>query len=129
LTRYADDIVYSTNKKNACRLFYRKIKTLLGKTKSPHLIINTTKTLFLSRGTLRRVTGLTITPDGTISIGRMNKRYIRKLINDFRFKKLDAEGTKYVRGYLAYILDVEPRYYNSLAMKYGAETLARIANG
>lgn len=125
-TRYADDIVFSTNKKGACKLFYIKVKSLLEKIKSPRLTINAKKTIFTSRGTRRTVTGLYICPDGKISLGRRNKRYIKKLLFDFKNNRLSSNEIKYLRGYLAYILDVEPDFYNRLAMKYTSELIEKV---
>jgi RNA-directed DNA polymerase len=125
-TRYADDIVFSTNDKGACKKFYKKTKSLIGQTRSPNLTIKEDKTVYLSRGTRRAVTGMTITPDHHISLGRRNKRYIRKLIFDCKNKELDEKKMSYLQGFLAYILDVEPDFYNKVSIKYGAETLIQI---
>jgi len=128
-TRYADDIIFSTNKKGGCREFYKGFEEIIGRTNSPNLTINKQKTVFTSRGTKRVVTGLHICPDGQISIGRSNKRFIKKLIHDFRVNALDSEKRKYLSGYLSFILDVEPDFYNRLALKYGGELLSRAHKG
>lgn len=120
-TRYADDIIFSTNLKGGCSKFFVALRDLVKKTKIPNLEINTEKTKFTSRKTRRVVTGLFITPDGIISIGRSEKRYIRKLLYDFKNDIIDEEKGKYLSGYLSYILDVEPEFYNRLALKYSAE--------
>lgn len=120
-TRYADDIIFSTNLKGGCSKFYTALKDLVNKTKIPKLEINTDKTKFTSRKTKRVVTGLFITPDGLISIGRSEKRFIRKLLFDFKNGIIDEEKAKYLSGYLSYILDVEPEFFNRLALKYSAE--------
>ncbi len=119
-TRYADDIVFSSNKKGACKDFHDGIKKILKDNASPKLIINKTKTVFTSRGTKRVITGLHICPDGLISIGRKNKRYIKKLLHNCIINKIDSAEKKYLSGYLSFILDVEPDFYNRLALKYGA---------
>ncbi|MCX6121993.1 MAG: retron St85 family RNA-directed DNA polymerase [Ignavibacteriales bacterium] len=125
-TRYADDLVFSTNNKGDCRKFYNKVKSLIKKTQSPRLIIKEDKTVYLSRGTRRMVTGITITPDQHISLGRRRKRYIKKLIFDYKNNKIEPKIKSYLEGFIAHILDVEPDYYNKLVIKYGGETLDRI---
>ena len=128
-TRYADDIVFSSNEKGACKKFYQGLKKILKNTKSPNLKVNTIKTVFTSRGTKRVITGLHICPDGRVSIGRRNKRYIKKLIYDFKGNSLDSNQRKYLSGYLSFILDVEPDFYNRLALKYGAELVSKAHRG
>ncbi len=79
ISRYADDIYFSTEKRWACESFLREAENIFSKTKTPKLRINRKKTLFLSRGTRRCVTGLFITPDGNVSIGRERKKERKKL--------------------------------------------------
>ena len=125
-SRYADDIVFSSNIKGSCNTFYDEIKKFLSKTKSPKIFLNENKTIFASKKGRRVVTGLIICPNKKISIGRKNKKYIKKLVNDFRFEKISEKNLKYLSGYLSYILDVEPDFYNRLALKYSAEILFKI---
>ena len=128
-TRYADDIFFSTNKIGACREFKKKLQMIIKDTDSPKLKINSKKTIFTSRGTKRVVTGLYICPDGQVSIGRKNKRYIKKLIFDFKNNKLDTKEKGYLSGYLSFILDVEPDFFNRLVLKYGAKVVSNAHKG
>jgi len=124
-TRYSDDIVYSSAKKGDCDDFYSFFKNYIESVDNPNLKINESKTAFMSRGTKRKITGLIITPDGNISIGRKQKKYIKKLVNDFRYGILNEDKINYLSGYLAYILDVEPDFYNRLVVKYTSELLEK----
>lgn len=124
-SRYADDIVYSSNKKGACKEFYQELEEILKNVKSPNLKVNARKTVLTSRGTKRVITGLHICPDRSVSLGRRNKRYIKKLIYDFKSNNLDSNRRSYLSGYLSFILDVEPDFYNRLVLKYGAEMVSR----
>jgi RNA-directed DNA polymerase len=124
-SRYADDIVFSTNSHEGCQQFYQSLYQLIRNTKSPKLIINEDKTVFASRANRRVVTGLFICPDGRVSLGRRNKRYIRKLLFELKNGAISKEGNKYLSGYLAFVLDVEPDFYNRLAIKYGADILKK----
>jgi len=74
----------------------------------------------MCRNCRRAVTGLLITHDGQISIGRAHKRRIRALICQNIHKKMDEEGKASLQGWLAYILDVEPELFNRLCQKYSA---------
>jgi retron-type reverse transcriptase len=127
-TRYADDLFYSTNAKGQCREFVRHIVSELSEMESPRLVVNGEKTLYMSRGTRRAVTGLMVTPQGDVSVGRVRKRYIRGLIHRYQEylagrTKFEEERTNELRGLLAFVLDVEPSFYNRLAQKYGAKTV------
>ncbi|MBL7106114.1 MAG: RNA-directed DNA polymerase [Phycisphaerae bacterium] len=123
-SRYADDIIFSTNLRGGCNYFYRAMSELVTRTSSPKLVINRSKTMFSSRASRRVVTGLFIRPDGGTSLGRQNKRYIRKLLFDLKRDNIEPRKLTYLSGYLAFALDVEPDFYNRLAHKYGAELLA-----
>lgn len=127
-TRYADDLLYSTNAKGQCREFVRHVVSELSEMDSPRLVVNDEKTLYMSRGTRRAVTGLMVTPQGGVSVGRARKRYIRGLIHRYQEylagrTKFEEERTNELRGLLAFVLDVEPDFYNRLALKYGAQTV------
>ncbi len=124
-TRYADDIVFSSNTKGDCSKFYSELSTYINSITNPKLKINKDKTVFSSKGKRRVITGIFITPEGKTSLGRKNKRYIRKLLFDFKNNNITDDESKYLSGYLAYILDVEPDFYNRLTIKYGAETLKK----
>lgn len=124
-TRYADDIVFSSSEKGACRTFHQGVEAALREIEYPRLQLNPGKTVYASRGTRRVVTGLVVTPDGRVSIGRKKKRYIRKLLFEFGQDDLEDDDLSFLSGYLAFILDVEPDFYNRLALKYTAETVQR----
>lgn len=97
-SRYADDLAFSTNQKGACAEFCTFVESKLSSTTSPRLRLNRKKTLLMSRGTRRVITGLYVTPTGSTSIGRSNKRYIRKLLFDFCHGRLKQEDQNYLRG-------------------------------
>ncbi|MHB0998775.1 MAG: retron St85 family RNA-directed DNA polymerase [Armatimonadota bacterium] len=119
-TRYADDIIYSSDKKKDSHKFLIHVIELIKTINKPQLTINENKTRFMSKGTRRVITGLFVTPDGLISIGRENKRYIRKLLFEYKTNTISEKKLKYLQGYLAFIIDVEPLFYNQLAVKYGS---------
>ncbi len=124
-TRYADDLVFSTAQKNASKGFLDELRQLISKSEHPRLTINEEKTLFMSRNCRRVVTGMTIDPSGTLSVGRARKRFIRKLLNDFEHGSLIMKQPHILQGNLAFILDVEPRFYDRLCLKYGADVVLR----
>jgi hypothetical protein len=129
-TRYADDITFSSNIKGTCKIFYDEMDKLIQSIASPKLKVNKSKTVFLSRAIKRRITGLVICPNGELSIGRRNLRYIKKLLCDFKYGIISEEDRKYLKGYLSFLMDVCPEQYNNLIMKYKGQVVlsARLKN-
>jgi RNA-directed DNA polymerase len=119
ITRYADDLYFSTNGKGVCRKFYQEVQGVLLETESPCLSINEQKTLFLSKGTKRVVNGLYVTPEGKVSIGRDRKTMVKSIIYRHSKGLLSNEELRQAKGVLAFIQDCEPEFYNRLAQKYG----------
>lgn len=126
-TRYADDLIFSTHHRGSSVKFLEGLRTIISKCGYPHLTINEAKTRLMSRKSRRVVTGLIIGPHGSVSIGRKRKRYLRKLLNDLLHNKLSPKEMNYLKGYLAFVLDVEPGLYNRLCQKYGAHLVSRAA--
>ncbi|WP_072051496.1 retron St85 family RNA-directed DNA polymerase [Enterobacter sichuanensis] len=124
-TRYSDDMYFSTNKENfLLNLTPSIIKIIRSIEYSKHLIINSSKTKHSSRKRKMSVTGLVITNDKKISLGRDKKREIRSLVH--KWEVLDSKQKKYLQGYLSYCASVEPLFINSLCIKFGAATISKI---
>jgi len=120
-TRYADDLIFSTRNKDASASLLIEIERVLAKCDHPKVSLNSAKTCFMSRNCRRAVTGLILTPEGAVTVGRKNKRMLRSLLCKAKYGSLGKKEVSYLQGYLAFLLDVEPSYFNSLALKYGAE--------
>lgn len=119
LTRYADDFVFSTNKKGACAEFLKYFSAKLDKTVSPRLKINNKKTKFMSKGggsTL--VTGLRVGSDGNVSVHADYRDHIRLLLKHFRNGELKVEDKERLRGHLAFVKHADPSLYTKLAYKF-----------
>lgn len=120
-TRYADDFVFSSNTKGIADKIFNTVRSVFSSSVYPRLIINEAKTRRSSRNSKRVVTGMVISPDGSVGIGQKNKRMVRSFLFKFLNRKLNQESTSKLQGWLAYILDAEPSYYNTLCHRYGAE--------
>ncbi len=126
-TRYADDLFFSTNKPNNLSNILRFIQDFSLTYPYANLRINHEKTTFLSRRYSRRVTGLVITTEGEVSIGRERKRAVKAQVHKFLQGDSDNSKLSTLRGYLAFIRDVEPEFWESLKRKYGASTMLEVA--
>lgn len=72
------------------------------------------------------MTGLVLTNEGHVSLGRDVKREIRATVHHFVTGKLSREQALSLRGTLAYVKSVEPDFLNRLRTKYGHEIIRQI---
>lgn len=115
-TRYADDMTFSHNQPNKLHIIESKLTEVLKEIPYPsNLQINNKKTVHMSKKGRRKVTGLILTPEGKISIGRNKKNYIKKLLRDY--EKKDINKT-HIEGYLNFINDVDKEFWECLCNKY-----------
>jgi retron-type reverse transcriptase len=125
-TRYADDLCFSCNEKGILQGLLTQLRTELTRTASPQLILNDEKTVFTSRKRKRMVTGIVLTSDKKLSLGRLMKRKIRTLVYLSTQDTLSPEQLAYLRGFLAYARSVEPSFIASLHRKFGDTNLERL---
>jgi RNA-directed DNA polymerase len=126
LTRYADDFVFSTNKRGACKEFVDLLRDLLSKTPSPKLCLNEDKTRFMSRnGGSTLVTGLRITPEGFVRVHPEYRDHVRLLLKLYSLGKLKAEEIQPLRGHLAFIEHADAHLFTRLSFRY-YEDIARL---
>ena len=123
-TRYADDIFVSTNEPGKLTEAYNKLVLCALNFPYADLKINHQKTAFLSRKYCRKITGLVITTDRKVSIGRDRKREIKALVPQFSRGASDIEKREYLKGMIALCYDADREFYNSLVQKYGRRVLS-----
>lgn len=117
-TRYADDIYLSTNRPNLLRKAHQQVTIILRSLDFPTLSLNEEKTVETSRKHRRLVTGLSLTSDQKISLGREKKRKLRALVHKLGNDALDADQTEYLSGFLAFAKSIEPEFIKRLENKY-----------
>lgn len=125
-TRYADDLTFSTNKKDVLAKIPSVIKSKLKDFFEHQLVINQRKTKFSSKAHNRHVTGITISNDKKLSLGRERKRYIKHLVHQFQLNKLDNVDIRHLQGLLAFAKHVEPTFILSLRKKYSETLILKI---
>lgn len=128
-TRYADDLTFSTNKKAILFDVPYFIRLTLKEIYGDRIKINQLKTVFSSKKHNRHVTGLTITNDNSVSIGRAKKRYVKHLVHNFIENKINDKDLNYLRGYLGFIKYVEPEFLKKLEQKYTQVVIEKIRLG
>lgn len=125
-TRYADDLSFSANLSEKLRLVEAKVIRTCEELESPKLTLNRNKTVRVSKKRARRVTGLVLTNDANVSLGRDYKRRIRATVHHYLTGQLTADQRTRLRGTLAYVKSVEPRFLNRLRERYGVDAIREI---
>ncbi|EFP94910.1 retron St85 family RNA-directed DNA polymerase [Vibrio caribbeanicus] len=123
-TRYADDMFFSTTNKNILKIIQKEVSSIIKKLDYPKLTINNKKTRHSSKKNRMSVTGVVITVDKKLSIGRDKKRFIRGQV--YNWKNLSIEEKSYLSGYLSFVKSVEPSYINRLCDKYSSHVIQEI---
>jgi RNA-directed DNA polymerase len=119
-TRYADDLTFSTNRTDVLQRIEKQIPKICTALGSPRLFLNRQKTVYASKRGSRRVTGLVLSNDGLVSIGRDKKRGIRATFHKYMSGGLADDEVAHLAGMLAFINSVEPSFLRRLSEKYGS---------
>jgi len=121
-TRYADDLCFSTNEPGVLSQLLGELKADLLQ-RRPLLTLNDAKTVFTSRKRHRAITGVVLTPDRKVSLGRARKRRVRTLVHLYAANRLEAKDREYLRGFVAFASSIEPEFVESLRRKFGEDLL------
>ena len=124
-TRYADDLSFSATTSDQLSTVEDEVLRICRSMRSPRLTINSAKTVRVSKRDARRVTGLVLSNDQRVSIGRHEKRRIRASLHHFVTGRLAEDEISKLRGMLAYVKSVEPSFLSRLRQKYGDDAVER----
>ncbi len=125
-SRYADDLTFSTSEDEVLNRIAAYVRETCATIDWPRLHINAKKTVNVSKKHRRVVTGVVITPEGSLSIGHTRKRQIRARVHAFLKGALSEEQTEKLRGELAFCNAIEPDFLRRLSIKYGEQTILNI---
>lgn len=125
-SRYADDLTFSTNEKDILLNFPSKVRKTLSRLYSGQIKVNLKKTVLSSKAHNRHVTGITLSNDGTLSVGREKKRKLSASIHHFLQNKLSADEIMKLKGDLAHAAFIEPTFLDRMTKKYGSDIISRI---
>ena len=102
------------------------LRAVIKNLKYPSLIFNNKKTTHLSKKHQRRVTGLILTNDGDISLGRSRKREISLMIYKYIKGYLSDKELDKLQGLLGFAKGVEPIFIQRMNAKYTNEVISKI---
>ncbi len=114
-TRYADDLSFSSDQPLDMALLIKMISEALRI--DGNLKLNEAKTRLLGPGSRRTVTGIVLSNDFKISLGRTKKRNIEAMLHKHIVKKNEVDKKK-LNGHLAFLRDIDPSAYLKLHEKY-----------
>lgn len=122
LTRYADDFVFSSDKRGSCKYFVDLIRATLESTPSPSLKINEKKTRFMSRkGGSTIITGLRINNECEVGIHANYRDHVRLLLKLYSRGQLKNEDIDSLRGHIAFIRSADPGFFTKISFKHYEE--------
>lgn len=114
-SRYSDDITISSDWYLDESKTLEIVSSALGEA---GFVINAKKTRRMGRGNSRRITGVYITPDGSLSMGKQRKRLLRNLT--YRVLSGRSDEVNRLLGMLAFCGQVEPEYLALVLSKYAS---------
>lgn len=125
-TRYADDLTFSTNEKGVLFEFPELVQGVLASELSGNITINHEKTVFSSKAHNRHVTGITLTNDSLLSIGRERKRNISAAVHHYLTGRLTEEQIASLQGKISFARHIEPSFIARLEKKYGKNAISKL---
>ena len=125
-TRYADDMTFSAARTGYLTGVIKTVVTIIRKMRTPRLELNVDKTVYATAKYQRSVTGLVLSNQGDVTIGRDSKREIRAAVHHASENRLNEDQLRVLAGKLAYINSVEVSFLDVLRKKYGDSVIDMI---
>ncbi|MPQ77561.1 retron St85 family RNA-directed DNA polymerase [Hydrogenovibrio sp. JE_KL2] len=122
-SRYADDLVFSSKIDGALFDLPKLVEGVLDKDYFGLIRINKDKTVFSSKAHNRHITGVTITNDNKLSIGRDKKRLLSSKVHRYSLNQLEAELAAKLSGEISFAIFIEPSFKAFLIRKYGRDVV------
>ena len=126
-TRYADDLTFSARRTGYLTGVQSSVARVIRDQAYPKLEINVAKTTYATKKFHRSVTGLTLSNDCNVTLGRDRKRLIRAQVHRAVLGQLSMEETAKLAGMLAFVHAVEPSFLETLSAHYGSHIIAQIS--
>lgn len=125
-TRYADDLAISTSQPNVLDKIESEVRRLIKEMSYLSISLNEEKKVNVSMKNRRTLVGLRLANDGTVSIGRQKKRQLRAAMNALIRGKLLPNEVEHLRGMMAFVYAIDPKYVNKLCSENGLTSINAI---
>jgi len=126
-TRYADDLTFSSESYELLPQVEMFVKQLTKLISNPTLTINEEKTRFIGKGRSQRVTGVILTHEGGVSVGRNLRKKIRAMLHLYSKGLLKKNDIPYLHGIVSHVRNIEPKYYEKIQVLHDRELFNRLA--
>ena len=127
-TRYSDDIILSSNKKERLNNIQEVISKILETHFDSRIRVNNNKTKYTHKGNKVKLLGMVVLPNGKITVDKSVKNSLEVLLHfyvsdkkkfvDYFSKNFDGNESK-ISGQINYINSIDSEYITKLRMKYG----------
>lgn len=125
-TRYSDDLIISSEKEIHKNEIFSTVQQIIN-SECETFVLNFDKTKLLKKGGARKIMGVSILPDGHISVDKVIKNnietklhYVSKLNNINSQDPELMEVKRYLSGMINYISTIDESYIHKLKRKYGS---------
>lgn len=127
-TRYADDLIISSNSREDLADLSEKVQEVLIQTCGDKMELHRGKTKVTHVGSKIKLLGMVILPNGSVSVDIKFKSKIEVILHFYSTDRekflnfVDSDiggGLERISGYLGYINTVDKNYLNKLRRKYG----------
>lgn len=109
-TRYSDDLTFSSIHPERLGLLEARVREVVASVAYPRLAFADKKRISVSRKTAFRVTGLVLSQDGGVTVGRQRKRKIRAGLDHYLRGTLPPDMVAKLRGEIAFVVGIEPSF-------------------
>lgn len=118
-SRYADDLTFSGQRIGMLNDMVGVVKDVARRLREPRLTVNDDKTVFATKAGRRKVTGLVLTNENRVSLGRDWKRKVSAQLHHASQGTLNQSQMQHLAGNLSYANSVEPEFLRRMETKYG----------
>lgn len=125
-TRYADDLAISTNEPHSLDTAENEVRRLLNELQYLGVSLNEKKTVNVSKKSCRTLAGLVLANNGTVSVGRDEKRRLRAAMHALDLGRLAPEEISHLRGKLAFVYGIDPVFVRRLCSRHGVTAVSEI---
>lgn len=125
-TRYADDITFSAPRTGFLTKTKSIVQSAIRDTDCPSIKLNHSKTTHVTTKYSRKVTGLILGNDGSVSIGIKRYRLLRSQVHHALKNRFDIDELENLSGFLCYVNSVDRKTMDKLNDHYGKDAINKL---
>jgi RNA-directed DNA polymerase len=118
-SRYADDLAFSTDTPRRLDEVLQLVQETIAGLSYLTLTLNPDKTVNVSKKRRRLLVGLVLANDGSVSVGREEKRRLRAVMHAYTQGRLLADEVTRLAGLLSFVWSIDPTFVERLCQRHG----------